>query len=318
MIEQRYINRHRWGVIYVPQPGAWRPMKRWKEIKEYLSSKGVEYDCIESENLKSVERQARMFADNGYGTIVVVGGDGALQDALNGILSSANSDSVALGIVPNGIANDFARYWGLSVGDYKNAVDNIMARRVRKIDVGRCSFNTEDGEKERFFLNVLSIGFSASIVELANKEHLFLARYAYQLRGILHLLFHRKSFNMKFRLNSQTVEKKFMMLCIGNSFGYGMTPSAVPYNGWLDVSAIRMPKWLGALEGLHMMLRRRILNFELVEPFRSTEIYIESVGGAKLGIDGRPFTPSFPMTVTVLPEKLNLIIPTKIKKSYDN
>ena len=119
---------------------------------------------------------------------------------------------------------------------------------------------------------------------------------------------------MKFKLNSQVVEKKFMMLCIGNSFGYGMTPSAVPYNGWLDVSAVKMPKWLGVLEGLHMMVLRKMLNFRLVEPFRSTEIYIESVGGARLGIDGRPFKPTFPMTVTVLPEEINLIIPTKINK----
>ena len=93
-----------------------------------------------------------------------------------------------------------------------------------------------------------------------------------------------------------------------------MTPSAVPYNGWLDVSAIRMPKFLGVLKGLQMVLRRRILNFRLVEPFRTTEIEVESVGGANLGIDGRIFTPTFPLLVTVESEKLNLIIPTRIKK----
>ena len=87
-----------------------------------------------------------------------------------------------------------------------------------------------------------------------------------------------------------------------------MTPSAVPYNGWIDVSAIRMSKFLGVLKGLHMLLRRRILNFELVEPYRTTEIEIESVGGAKMGIDGRIFAPTFPLQVAVMPEKLNLII----------
>ena len=104
------------------------------------------------------------------------------------------------------------------------------------------------------------------------------------------------------------------MLFIGNSRGYGMTPSAVPYNGWLDVSAIRMPKFLGILEGLHMLIRRRILNFKLVEPFRTTDIVIEDVGGAGMGIDGRPFKPEFPLHVLVEPEALNLIIPSKINK----
>ena len=119
---------------------------------------------------------------------------------------------------------------------------------------------------------------------------------------------------MRFRLNCQLVEKKFMLLCIGNSTGYGMTPSAVPYNGWLDVSAMRMSPFFGVLKGMLMVIRRKILNFKLVEPFRTTEIEIESVGGATLGIDGRPFTPTFPLRVTVEPERLNLIIPTKIKR----
>ena len=314
MIEPRSINRHRWGIIYVPKAGVCRPMKRWREIREYLSQKCVEYDLIESENFNSLERQARMFADNGYETIVLIGGDGALQDVLNGILSSPNAASVSLGIVPNGIANDFASYWGLSASDYRTAIDCIMARRIRKVDVGCCEYNVDGVAQRKYFLNVLNIGLSAHIVEFANKKHAMFAKYAFRLRGVFHLLFHRQNFPMKFKLNSQVVEKKFMMLCIGNSLGYGMTPSAVPYNGWLDVSAIRMPKWLGVLEGLHMLARRKILNFRLVEPFRTTEIEIESVGGAKLGIDGRPFKPTFPMTVTALPEKLNLIIPTKINK----
>ena len=130
---------------------------------------------------------------------------------------------------------------------------------------------------------------------------------------MVHLLFRRQNFKMKFRLNNQVVDKKFMMLCIGNSTGYGMTPSAVPYNGWLDVSAIRMSPFMGVLKGLQMVMRRRILNFRLVEPFRTTEIEIESVGGANLGIDGRIFAPTFPLQVSVEPEKLKLIIPTKIK-----
>jgi predicted polyphosphate/ATP-dependent NAD kinase len=103
----------------------------------------IEYDFFESENFGSAERQARMFADNGYETIVVVGGDGVLQDALNGILSSERAGNVSLGIIPNGIANDFASYWGMTAGDYKTAIDCIIARRVRKVDVGCCSYDTD-------------------------------------------------------------------------------------------------------------------------------------------------------------------------------
>lgn len=306
--------RNRWGIIYTPRIGAVRPMKRWVEIRSYLVSKGVEFDFIESENYESIERLARMFADNGYGTIVVVGGDGALQDALNGIMSSEKRSDVALGIIPNGIANDFARYWGLHEEDYKTAVECIITRRIRKVDVGCCSFEGEEGEVKRYFLNVLNAGLSAQIVEIANKKRTLFAKYLYHIYGFFYMLFHRRNFKMRIRLNSQVVDEKFMMLCVGNSVGYGLTPSAVPYNGWLDVSAIRKPKWLGLLEGLLMVAHRKILNFELVEPFRTTEMVIETADGALFGIDGRPFKPSFPLTVTVLPEAVNLVIPAFVKK----
>ena len=313
MIDSRLL-RNRWGVIYTPRIGALKPMKRWGEIRSYLMSKGVEFDFIESENYESIERLARMFADNGYGTVVVVGGDGALQDAINGIMASERRSEVVLGIIPNGIANNFARYWGLHEDDYKAAVDCIITHRVRKVDVGCCSYDAEEGRVERYFLNVLNAGLSAQIVEIANKKRTLFAKYLYQLFGLLYMLFHRRNFKMKLRLNNQVVDEKFMMLCVGNSVGYGLTPSAVPYNGWLDVSAIRKPKWLGLLEGLLMVAHGKILNFELVMPFRTTEIVIESAGGALFGIDGRPFKPSFPLTVSVKPEMLNLAIPAHVRK----
>lgn len=313
MSEVKNRNRRRWGIIYMPMIGALRPMKRWKEIREYIEEKNVEYDFFCADTANSIECRALKYANEGYDTIVVIGGDGALLDALNGLMASCRAGEVALGLVPNGIANDFAQYWGLSVGDYRMAVDNIIAGRVRKVDVGCCSYYVDGVEAKRFFLNVLNVGMSANIVALANKKSTIFAKIIYRIRALLHLLFRRQNFNMRFRLNNQLVEKKFMMLCIGNSTGYGMTPSAVPYNGWLDVSAIKMSPFMGVLKGLQMVLRRRILNFELVEPYRTMDIEIESVGGANLGIDGRPFVPTFPLQVSVAPEKLNLIIPTKIK-----
>lgn len=315
MIKAQNDNRHRWGIIYCPRVGALKPMRRWNEIREYLRSRGVEYDFIQSENFTSIERLSRVLADNGYETIVLVGGDGALQDAINGIMASENRDKISLGIIPNGIANDFSSYWGLDEKDYKSAIDCIMARRVRKVDVGCCKYKDNGTEVCRYFLNVVNIGLSAHVVEIANrKRYLFNKIYSY-ITAMLHLLFYRQNFSMKFTLNNQTVERKFMMLCIGNSNGYGMTPSAVPYNGMLDVAAIRRPLFMGMLQGMYMVWKRRIMNYKLMEPFRTKEIVIESVGNARAGIDGRPFAPTYPMCISILPESLNFIIPSKKTKT---
>jgi diacylglycerol kinase family enzyme len=185
---------------------------------------------------------------------------------------------------------------------------------MRKVDLGCCTYNTDRGVQKRYFLNVLNIGLSAKIVEVANKNNTIFSKLVYKVCGFVYLLFRRQNFHMRFKLNSQVVDRRFMMLCIGNSTGYGMTPSAVPYNGWIDVSAIKMSPFLGMLEGMRMLMKRRILNFKRVEPFRTTEICIESVDNALAGIDGRLFYPTYPMTVTAEPEKLNLIIPTKINR----
>ena len=79
-------NRRRWGIIYLPMIGALRPMKRWNEIREYIAEKKVEYDFFCADTPDSVERQALEYANNGHDTVVVIGGDGALQDALNGMM----------------------------------------------------------------------------------------------------------------------------------------------------------------------------------------------------------------------------------------
>lgn len=310
MVSARLNDRRRWGIIYCPRIGAVNKIKRWREIRAYLVEKGVTYDYIQSEDYGSVERLARMLADNGYETIVVVGGDGALQDAINGIMLSENSANVSFGIIPNGIANDFAGYWGMNENDYKRAIDCIIAGRTRKIDVGCCKYVTDGGEQVRYFMNVVNIGLSANIVEIANKKMKTpFAKWLSHARAMAMLLMHHNSFNMKMRLNNHVVEAPFMMLCVGNARGYGMTPSAVPYNGFLDVSAIRPPKLFALVQGVYMLLKRRIMNYKLMEPFRTTEIVIDDAGGARAGIDGRPFTPTYPLTITIMQEKLNLIIP---------
>ncbi len=69
------VEAGKWGVIYNPKAGTRKVQKRWKEIKEYMDQKGVAYDYVQSEGFGSVERLAGILANNGYTTIVVVGGE---------------------------------------------------------------------------------------------------------------------------------------------------------------------------------------------------------------------------------------------------
>ncbi len=82
---------NRIGVIYNPHSGFDKSRKRWELIKKYMEKKGVQYDFLQSETPDSVERLAKMMCENGYGTIVVVGGDGSLNRAVNAIMQCRES-----------------------------------------------------------------------------------------------------------------------------------------------------------------------------------------------------------------------------------
>ena len=98
----------RWGIIYVPMAGVKKRARRWHQIKTVLDLRGVQYDYVQSEDYGSVERLARMLVDNGYKTIVIVGGDRAVNEALNGIMTSSveNLDDISLAIIANGVGKD--------------------------------------------------------------------------------------------------------------------------------------------------------------------------------------------------------------------
>ena len=131
------VNENKWGLLYCPR-GGWRSNKRWEKIEKVLKQQGVDYDFVQSENQKSVERLIRMFINNGYKTIVIVGGDSALNDAVNCLMQidPKEREEVALGVIPNGLMNDFAHFWGFSDSDIEKTVASLKKRRIRKIDLG--------------------------------------------------------------------------------------------------------------------------------------------------------------------------------------
>ena len=305
------VEAGKWGVIYNPKAGTRKVQKRWKEIKEYMDQKGVAYDYVQSEGFGSVERLAGILANNGYTTIVVVGGDGALNDAINGIMLSnaEHKEDIAIGIIPNGIGNDFARYWDIGM-DYKQAVDWIIKNRHRKIDVGFCNFYDGEKHQRRYFLNAINIGFGARIVKVTDGTKRFWGvKFLSYLAAFFLLFFERNLYRMHLRINDEHIRGRIMTVCVGNACGYGQTPSAVPYNGWLDVSVIYRPQLLQTMSGLWMLIQGRILNHKVVKSYRTKKVKVLRARNAAVDLDGRILPKHFPLEIGILPEKITLIIP---------
>jgi diacylglycerol kinase family enzyme len=89
-----------------------------------------------------------------------------------------------------------------------------------------------------------------------------------------------------------------------------LTPSAVPYNGWLDVSVVYRPELMQLLKGLWLLVNGRLLNLKkVVKPYRTRKVKILRAQNAAISLDGRPMTKDCPLDVCILPEALTLIIP---------
>ena len=307
------VDTTRWGVIYNPKAGSKKAQQRWADIRGYMESREVQFDYVQSEGFGSVERLARTLANNGYRTIVVVGGDGALNDAVNGILLSDAEDrnNIALGIIPNGVGNDFAKFWGLDSDNYRAAVDALVERRTRRVDVGEFSYF--DGEKHvrRLFLNAVYVGLGARIVRITNETRRFwgIPLISY-LASLFLVAFERKLYRMHVKLNGEHIRGRIMAVAVGSARGYGLTPSAVPYNGWLDVSFVYRPELRQLISGLWMLQQGRLLNHKTVKPYRSRMIQILRAQNAEISLDGRLWLDRhFPIEITIAPEALTLIIP---------
>ena len=307
-------NDNRWGIIYCPKNKLSGSNKRWKRLEWLLHEAEVSYDFIQSESSSGVSRLVNMLINNGYTTIIIVGGDSALNDAVNCLMQAETEkrDSVSLGIIPNGLMNDFAHYWGLSDNDDKQTIDWLKKRRVRRIDVGCMRYTNQKGEAcRRYFVNCVNIGLVAAIMNLrrVTKRYVGSRTLSFCLSAIL-MLFQRMEYNMHIKINSSVVKRNVMTVCVGNSLGYGQTPSAVPYNGTLDISVVYNSKILQFMEGLYLFMRGKILNYRSIHPFRTKKVEVISSDGALVGIDGRLMnTPAGSYTITVEHEVLNFIIP---------
>lgn len=305
------MQQDRWGILYCPKG---HNNKQRERIQKALDERQVQYDFVQSESTDSVERLVTMLIHNGYKTIVVVGGDSALNDAVNCLMKEEKQvrDQISLGVIPNGAMNDFARYWDFKEGNLEQTVDWLVKHRVRKIDLGCIRYqNKQGGQCHRYFLNCVNVGLIADVMNLRRQAHSLLgSRTLSFIASLFLMIFHRMEYKVKVKINYDTVERKIMTMCVGSGPGYGQTPSAVPYNGMLDVSLVYHTEIVQVFAGLWLLLTGRFLNHRSVHPYRTREVEVVEAKHALVGVDGRLIgTPVGSYSINVEQEVINFLIP---------
>lgn len=304
----------KYGIIHCPNHRSFTSAsKRWEKIAAMLEKYGIEYDMVQSENAGSVERLVTMMINNGYKDIVIVGGDSALNDAVNCLMRVEKHvrDTISLGVIPNGTMNDFASFWGYDYDDIEQSVASLKEHRIRKIDVGCIRYANTRGENcSRHFLNCVDVGLLATIQKLRQetRRKVWSRKLSFVI-SLLMMIFQKMDFKMKYTINFVTEKHNVISLCIGNARGYGQTPNGVPYNGMLDITVVRSLPMMHFINGMYLFIRGKILNAKRITPYRSHDIELEIAKNCNMSIDGHPAdNPVGPINVNVAQEELNFII----------
>ncbi|HXF94780.1 MAG TPA: YegS/Rv2252/BmrU family lipid kinase [Gemmatimonadales bacterium] len=242
-------------------------------------------------------------ARHGLRRVVAVGGDGTVHEVANGLLHS-RSDA-ALGVVPTGSGNDFAKLVGTYRHDPERAAARVAAARVRAFDAGRAA-----GE---YFVNTMGFGFGPAVVEVRNTMPTLRGFLSYLVPVIRAFAGFRPP-----RLEIQAAEHEergnMMMVevCNGTTAGgsYRFAPEADPGDGRLDVCLIRQVGLLRFLAAIPRVMRGTHLTMKEVALFRTRRLVIRSPDRALvLHLDGELRAPGIhECTVTVEPRCLNVLV----------
>jgi diacylglycerol kinase (ATP) len=143
-----------------PASGNGAAGRRWPEMRERAAEHGLQGDALLTAAPGHAAELAERAASDGASLIVVVGGDGTLNEVVNGL---ANSRPVEVALLPSGTGDDFARSFRIP-GDIEGALEIAGKGAARTLDLGRARFVGPDGaEMERYFANFAGAGISGAI-----------------------------------------------------------------------------------------------------------------------------------------------------------
>jgi YegS/Rv2252/BmrU family lipid kinase len=247
-------------------------------------------------------RLAREAAEAGFDLVMAAGGDGTINEVINGLAGTAT----ALATLPLGTMNVWARELRLPLQP-RAAAAAMLSWQVRPIDLGRAG--------ERYFLLMAGIGFDAAITAgVRADEKRRLGALAYVLRGIEQTLSVRGS-RTRLIIDGRMVAGRVLMVVVGNSQLYGglvkITHRASIDDGLLDICVIRGDNGISAIRRLFAILRRRYSHDPEIEYYRGRSVQVVARPRLPVQVDGDAIGQT-PMTFTVAPRALRALLPNDL------
>ena len=284
--------------------------RRWPELARRAAAAGLEGDALLSERRGHLGELARGAAADGARLLVVVGGDGSVNEVVNGLAGlEARPD---LAIVPRGTGWDFVRTFGIP-RNVEQAAAVALRGDVRTIDLGRATFRTWNGsEASSLFANVASVGMSGAIAQRANETTKVLGGKVSYLWATFAVFSRWTATELELRVDDERRSGKMFDVVVANGryFGGGMQicPEARPDDGLLDVLTIGDLTKRDLMTTMPKTYRGSHLPHPKAELLRGSVVTVSSPSALPVELDGeQPGTT--PVRFEVLPGALTLRVP---------
>jgi diacylglycerol kinase (ATP) len=283
--------------------------RRWAEIAHRAAAAGVHGDALFSSRPGELGALARRAADEGAELLVVVGGDGSVNEVANGI---AGREGVEIAVLPRGTGWDFARSLGLPRG-VDRAIAAARDGRTRTIDLGRATYRPwAGGEAQSWFANVASVGMSGAIAQRANDTTKALGGKASYVWATFAVFARWSNTEVEVSVDDETRRARMHDVIVANGpyIGGGMKicPDAQVDDGLFDVLLIGDLTKRDLLLTLPKTFRGTHLPHPKAELLRGREVRVDAPEPLPIELDGeQPGTT--PVHFEVVPAALRVRVP---------
>ncbi len=305
----------KWLVIVNPNAGSRKCEKDWPKISKILDKEGFKYETLITSKRYDAVRFTREHIPLGYHKLLIVGGDGTLNEAVNGIFlqTAVPTTEVLLSMLPVGTGNDWGKMYQIPT-KYEEAIEVIKRGNTFVQDVGKVTFYQEKLKKTRYFLNVAGLGYDAMVAAETNKQKDKGkgGSMSYFL-NIFKVLFRYKMSNSEIIVDGNRVPSSLFSMNVGickyNGGGLMQLPYAVPNDGLLDVTVIGKVGKFFLIRNVHKLSDGSFVKMPQIKTFQGKHIRVESKGQGQIFLetDGESLGHT-PMEFTIETASLKVVI----------
>ena len=286
--------------IVNPSAGNGNAGKEWPEIEKEIDSNFPEHECVLTERPGHATELARNGAIKGFDTIVSCGGDGTLNEVINGVAGS----EIGVALIPLGTGSDFGK--SIGIRSVQDALKALKSGRTEKVDLANVTFD-ETGTS-RTFINILEIGFGAEVMKYVN-SHSKAGKNSF-LIGVLSVLMKLKRFRVKFESDKlQEMDTIEVIVANGKYFGGGMlaSPGSIISDGNLDVHILKPVSKLTTLLRLKNLMNGTYIEKNFSYEFRGKAFHFLGEGNL-VEMDGE-VVGNTPISISLLEKGVKFVVP---------